>query len=308
MSEPEPLRCSQTSQAADEQLFGTATVAATWLLLEFDGRWGREAFEECDLPPAVRAWLQGQLEALPGARIQMLRQNPRLAPEGIAFYVAQAREADPLLVEFTLERYEDLLALDLSALGRPDDPYRDRRRTEPLYLVCTHGRRDRCCALYGLPVYVEAVEAAGAAVWQSSHLGGHRFAANVVAFPHGLVFGRVEPGGVAEILAGYQRGAIDLSAFRGRACYNQHVQAAEYFLRGATGIDAVEAFRLIEDGPSAPGEWHARFEDRRDGTQHALTLAVETSPFEVLKSCDDDRPVPVTQHRLLHYDALPAPR
>ncbi len=301
MSGPVEMRCSVTSRETDEQLFGTAATATTWLMLEYDGRWERKAYEQSDLPDAVIAWLARQEAALPDARVQLIRQNPRLAPDGIAFFVALARETDPLLVEFSLDEYEDLLTLDLSAIGTDDDPYVAQRRDEPLFLVCTHGKRDLCCALRGLPVYVEATELAGASVWQTSHVGGHRFAANLLSFPYGIVYGRVEPLHVAEIVEATRRGEVMPEMMRGRACYNEHVQAAEHFLRSATGIHALDAFEVVEAAPEDPDHWQVRFKERASGELYTLDVAAEKSDFRVYKSCGDAEPKAVMQHRLLHF-------
>ena len=65
---------------------------------------------------------------------------------------------------------------------------------ESLILVCTNGRHDQCCANLGRPL-VRALRDSPWAdrVWECSHIGGDRFAANVVVLPDSLYFGRVEP-------------------------------------------------------------------------------------------------------------------
>ena len=62
-------------------------------------------------------------------------------------------------------------------------------------------------------------------------MGGDRFAANLVAFPHGLYFGRVEPDEAAAVAGMYADGRIPLEHLRGRSCYPMPVQAAELALR-----------------------------------------------------------------------------
>src|SRR6266536_819344 len=47
-------------------------------------------------------------------------------------------------------------------------------------------------------------------VWQISHVGGDRFAGNVVVLPEGLYFGRVGPGEAWPVLEDYLGGRIDL--------------------------------------------------------------------------------------------------
>jgi hypothetical protein len=115
----------------------------------------------------------------------------------------------------------------------------------PLYLVCTNGRHDPCCAQFGRPV----LRALGAdTVWESSHLGGERFAGNLVCFPHGIYFGRVDPSNAAALAGGYEQGVIDLDHYRGRAGDDFVVQAAEFFLRreeGLLGVDDVVPVRRV---------------------------------------------------------------
>ena len=56
-------------------------------------------------------------------------------------------------------------------------------------------------------------------VWECSHLGGDRFAANVVVLPHGFYYGQV-PGDGAELVRGARAraGGAAVAARPGRAC------------------------------------------------------------------------------------------
>lgn len=64
--------------------------------------------------------------------------------------------------------------------------------------VCVHGRRDERCGCWGPPI-VEALRAACAAagidvpVWATSHVGGHKYAGNVIVYPEGVWYGYVRP-------------------------------------------------------------------------------------------------------------------
>ncbi len=111
-----------------------------------------------------------------------------------------------------------------------------------LFAVCTHGRRDPCCAERGRPLASALSQAYPDQTWESTHIGGDRFAGNMIAFPHGFYFGRVEPASGVDIAAGYLDGRIDLEHLRGRCCRPIDVQAAEHLLRAAhdlTGVDDV---------------------------------------------------------------------
>lgn len=297
MTDTPSLVCSAYSLEAGEQLFGTATNVATWFLLEYDGRWEREAFDLSDIPAPVKEYLEQQAKAVPRPRIQTIRQKPCLAPEGIAFFVGLGRESSPAIYEFHLDRYEDLLSLDLPAICAGDAAYDRFRRVGPLFLVCTHGRRDPCCARHGVAAYDPMVEAAGAAVWQTSHLGGHRFAANVVCFPHGIYYGRVRAESVKAILDAYRAGQIVPGHYRGRACYAGAVQAADYFLRNEVGSTALDAFRFEQTDTAGP-QWSIRF--KADAGSYLLTLEEQPAALQVYSSCSDAVPGPVSQFRLIN--------
>ncbi len=52
---------------------------------------------------------------------------------------------------------------------------RSPHQGDPLALVCTNGKRDRCCALLGRPLAAELASSGVEGVWEVTHLGGHRF-------------------------------------------------------------------------------------------------------------------------------------
>ena len=116
----------------------------------------------------------------------------------------------------------------------------------PLLVVCTHGKHDRCCARYGRPLYQSLDEQADEGwVWQSSHLGGDRFAGNVVVLPEGLYFGRVASAEAWPVLDEYLAGRIELGHYRGRSCYSFAVQSAERAVREASGLTGLDDLELV---------------------------------------------------------------
>jgi hypothetical protein len=206
--------CSASSLAAGEPLAGTATQARRWLLIEAPGAWARDV-DETELPTAVR-------EAVDGfdGRVQLVRRPDRKAGEQIAF-VAESREAGGVL-----RRLRSL-----------DDPDGGEPFAEPLILVCCHGRRDACCARLGTPVF-DALRGhvADGALWQSSHVGGHRFAANVLVLPAGILLGRVLPADATRVAADLAAGRIPLGHYRGRTFHSPAAQAADAAVRTHLGL------------------------------------------------------------------------
>ena len=139
-----------------------------------------------------------------------------------------------------LSNTRELLDVDLSPLGRGRRVRLGQRWDRPLFLVCTNGRHDPCCAQLGRPVLRALLDRDTA--WECSHVGGDRFAGNLVCMPHALYFGRLGPDEARRVVEHYEQGDVDLDHYRGRAGDPFVVQAAEFFLRddeGILGIDDV---------------------------------------------------------------------
>jgi hypothetical protein len=227
--------------------------------------------DESGLSDRVKAHLRAQLDALPRSRLLFIRRRVRRSRPGLKVYFAASTEREPRLLELELERYEDLLELDFT---HPDSA--GESLGHPLLVVCTHGKRDRCCALHGRALYDRLrSEAEREWVWQSTHVGGDRFAGNVVFLPEGLYFGRVGPEDVRPLLDRYAAGEVWLESYRGRSCYPFAVQAAERAIREATGILGVRALELAGLERSASG-WRVGF--RAVGSGETYEADVRSEP------------------------------
>lgn len=251
MSRPET--CSGASDAAGEALAGTATQGGRWLIVELRGAWGRDAVADTDMPPGVRA----QLDAFDGKVILARRPDRR---RGVTVFRAEVSEGSSTVVAQQLESLEQLPL----ATGVGGEPV-----AGPLVLVCVHGRRDACCARLGLPLFTALSGAVPPGrLWQVSHLGGHRFAPNVLVLPHGVQLGRIPLDRALEVAALLEDGRIPLDLYRGRTLYAPAVQAAEIAARRVTGCDGFDEVRLLShDGAlvtfaTAAGELTIRVEER----------------------------------------------
>src|SRR5262249_51245535 len=155
-----------------------------------------EALGTSALREAVKAHLRAQAAARRFTKLLFVRRGERRAAAGLRVFWGSSPERDGQLFGAELEQAEDVLEL---AFTRPGEPLE-----HPLLLVCTHGKHDRCCARLGRVLYDalrEQVEDDW--VWQCSHVGGDRFAGNLVCLPQGLYFGRVGPGDAWEVLDEY---------------------------------------------------------------------------------------------------------
>ncbi len=277
-----------------EQLFGTATRVDVWLLLEHNGPWGAEALADSNLPQPVKDQINRWLAAIPNARLQLIRHESGPVPAQKAFYVALAREVNAVLYKFHLAEYADLLSLDVPAVAAGDPAYQQFLSSDLVFLVCTNGRRDKCCGKFGAPVYEAMSHFAIDSVWQTTHLGGHRFSPTAIFLPHGIAYGRIDAGDVEKLVSEYRDLRIYLPKYRGRSCYDEVVQAAEYYLRVQQDAKAVDLYRLIDAQPSGPDRWTVRFESRSDGTLHEINLAQHS--LEVYKNSGDPKRSTVPQY------------
>jgi hypothetical protein len=275
------LPCSKQSIVSGEPIAGTATAGVeVWLLIEQRDRWEADVTRG-HLPPTIEARVDELSRDHPALRLQLLRR-PGATGSLLAYVVTTGAVA--AVHRFEIERHEDLLEVDLDALVRGE--LTSVSGTRPLYLVCTHGRRDRCCAMYGLPFYRALSEMdLDAEVWQSSHQGGHRFAACVLYLPDGLHYGRLDPVEAEALVHAHARGELYLlNRYRGQTRFAAHVQAAESWLREQEQILAIDGLTLIDHGPLAGGRFAARFRIG-DGTLHSLTVEPRRGRLARLASC-----------------------
>ncbi|MBI5671546.1 MAG: hypothetical protein HZC41_26440 [Chloroflexi bacterium] len=287
------ILCCEDSIQVGEALAGTAPRSEVWLLLEYAAPWGAKALDESALPDAVKDRLNGWLKAIPSSRLQLVKQDK--AGDTRAFYIALARQGR--LYRFDLAGYETLLVLDIPALVGGTADYEAHRSGEKLFLACTNGKRDVCCARYGLPLYQQLRAAARDSTWQSSHIGGHRFAPTMVCLPHGLYYGRVDD--PAPVVDAYRRGEFYTTNCRGRCVLPPAAQAAEIYLRDQLGLRALDALQLLEV-EQHDDRWTARLA-AGDVVYAVMGRAL---PLLVLESTGEAERGRVTQHVAERYEIV----
>jgi hypothetical protein len=236
--------CSDISRENDEPLGATASRIDNWLLVEYRGLWSSDALAGSGLSDQVKARLTNLRAQRPRTRLLLIRRPDRRRHPSLAVYAASAREAEERLGRMEIDEHEDLRDLDPWEAGTPTD--------ESLFLVCTHGKHDPCCARRGRPLFDALSEQLEAnSVWQCTHIGGDRFAGNLLCLPHGVYFGRVERDDVPSVIDEYLNGRISLAHYRGRSCWPFAVQAAERRIRaeeGLTGLEDLALASAMRDG------------------------------------------------------------
>ncbi len=280
------IYCSE--QNLDEPLIGTADRVDAWLLLEYKPAWKARAIEQGSLGPDTRRWLEDNLAALDRAGVKarpQLIRRPELDRDEVSLFVGTPDR----LRHFSGPGYDFLESLKLTeVLAAPAAPgAREGGVAEPQYFVCTNGQRDVCCARFGLPVYAALRERVGARAWQVTHLGGHRFAPNVLVLPQGGLYGRVTEARLDDFVARVESGDLDFEVLRGRSWLEPDVQAAE----ALSGRSDLQVADVVRDAAVTT----VRFE----GPAGSIEVRVrrDQEPVQVLKSCADVAPKPVRPFR-----------
>ncbi len=294
------IYCSELAASQQASLVGTAMEVQAWLLIEYPRPWRARALEDNELAKAARELLlqlPDEVARLNGQklRVQFIKQassadvvRPRI------FLVVDGRVIAGVLPSYAA--IADLQASDLCAHELPEGS----EHADPLYLVCTNGQRDLCCARFGLPLYETLRMEYPRQVWQTTHVGGHRYAPNLVCLPSGLVYGFVQPQEGLGILALDRDGAMSLAHLRGRAQFAEAAQAAEYFARRELN-DLTSACRILSNSTTDPS--------REGGDSHRIALALGNANGEVevvserldeavLASCGAE-PKAVAEYRLV---------
>lgn len=262
MSTPtvDAFRCAAASRRRAEQLAGSATHVRTWVLLEHPGPWGETALLDARLPDGLGAELRRRAADLRAKILLVRRHGARTSeePGGLRVFAARTHPVAPRLESGLLADPREVLDLDLEALSRGGSSGL-ATYDGPLLCVCTNGRHDACCAERGRPIAQALAAAHPEATWEVSHIGGDRFAGNMVVLPHGLYYGRLDPDSALAVARAHLAGEVELDHLRGSSHHPMPVQAAEIALRREHGLAGLGDVRVVDH--------------RRDGAVTTVDLA-----------------------------------
>lgn len=303
---PGTIFCSEVARAAGAPLLGTATEASVWLLLEVNSAWPSRVLSGNDLPEATQRFLSHHETAVPGGRVLFIKKQ---RPEGdkLRLFVADTRAGDPQLYEIHLHSYAELGDVAIGELLAGGPAAARYARREPLFLICANGKRDKCCAKFGLAAYRALNEVEPEATWQSSHIGGHRHAPNVLFLPHSINYGQLTPQETVQAAAAYRAGKLlDLAHYRGRTSFAPPIQAAAIYLREALGELGAAAPDVQETEALADGRWRVTLSFGGQAS-HTVSLLAAESTEPQLVSCSPPALKPVEAYTLLDIAAAASP-
>ena len=280
--------CSQLARSHHVSPVGTATEAAHWLLIEDPSPWEAHAVTAADWFTDVQSSIAEWKDVVPDLRVQLIRRGLTTwdAPDRIRCFAVRAGKR-PVVRDWSLGGYAEIADLPVPSALRSSS---DGVSPGPFLFTCVNGRRDACCAKWGRPVAQAATDTAPDAAWQTSHLGGHRFAPTALVLPHGTHYGWLRPDDMSGLLAAHRRGQLyDLDRVRGRVHQPRPVQAACLALRKRLGETALAAVRgtMVATGDT---DWtvHAR----ANGQTYVAHVWQEQREASVPHSCGSEKPKP----------------
>jgi len=290
--------CRDISLAHNEVLSGTAGPKQLRILIQDHSPWSRQGFDNCDLPEAIKQYLKA-LFGTAKPSIMLVRNNDQRKLRDKSIFIVHSDIDAPAIYHYHWQTPADLKCLPLAdAMARKIPP----NYAQALYLACTNGKRDKCCAKYGMPLYKQLKLKLGDKVWRSTHIGGDRFAANMLCLPHGLVYGRLTEHSANKAVQYYEQGKLSLEGLRGRSSYSKPEQFAESYVRNKYGVQGLNALVLKASHTTAE---HVSivFVNTLDGSQHELSLHVSLDTQTRKLSCDADKLDPVPRYKVVEFNS-----
>lgn len=319
-------RCALRAQLRGDPMIGTAFPAARVLLVEQPGPWGRGGLRESRFDSAVAGELETRLGQR-GVRVLAIRRPGRARiEERRRWAFADCRQGRERMVWGDFGADDELLHLDPQAIegmtgintaqagmgytgtagtrmvhtGTVESSTAD---TSQSFFACAHSKHDTCCALRGRPMAAALAEVRPGRAWECSHLGGERFAANVLVLPLGQLYGRVLPFAAAEFAAAADAGDVVPALLRGRIGLPPVAQAGLAFAHSQLAIArsgdvAVRGMQALSGGEA----------EITVATPHGLmkvTVEVEQRPAHRL-TCTAVQSAPYLAYRAVRIVPTPA--
>lgn len=125
------------------------------------------------------------------------RIDVAILPLGLVAHQLDSEGVDKLLRWLSHEQLPTSWSPHIGELPRPDFNHRWLELTHNRHIfVCTHGTRDQRCGIFGtrlLDQLRELISKRGLSrhigAWSTSHIGGHKYAANAIVYPRGDWYG-----------------------------------------------------------------------------------------------------------------------
>ena len=271
-----PMRCSALAEELNEPMIGTVDQRIRWLLLEDRSAWGTDAVKDVLGASFVR-----EAKALRLRPLLVRRREGDPSADAVRRAILVDTATRQMAVR-TVEHPSELAVADVAEVPIAEF---GAVMEDPIFLVCTNGKRDACCALRGRALMNALAPDHAERTWETTHLGGHRFSANLVCLPDGIVYGRVTAVDGPRLADAFLAGRLDPAALRGRSAWPAPAQVAEQALRVSLGSDGLSDLELLSVDGDAD---RASVAIAADGATYRLELVAERLAPSRPTSCRAD--------------------
>ncbi|WP_414754976.1 sucrase ferredoxin [Anabaena sp. CCY 9910] len=201
--------CSDYTRKVEEDIIGSATDYQTYILVECPQPWLKDAFSSRWVPNNLQMLVEEVYKAKLPIRFLLIANDLTHKADHTTLLIYQKQEGlshGYLKHEFKLTHIEQVAGVVKQWLwGKRPESDIETNITRDI-LVCTHGSYDKCCARYGNSFYFHAnatianLQLENVRIWQSTHIGGHRFAPTAIDLPEGRYYGLLDQDSFLSIL------------------------------------------------------------------------------------------------------------
>ena len=251
-----PFRCAAAARDRDDPQLGTAPQTRRWLLLEHRGPWQIDALAGSQIAPDVLEVLTRTTQVQSARPLLIRRPGRSEARSEQSWAVVYENGA----VRWGRWRWDEDLRDAADALAATADEPADV--PAPLLLVCAHGLHDVCCALRGRPVAAALALEWPEATWECSHVGGDRFAANLVVLPDGVYYGNLDAGSALPVVRAHLSGEVAVDHLRGMTRVPPAAQVAVAEVHRRYGPFAAGDVEVAAIDHASNGSWRIELTTR----------------------------------------------
>ncbi len=297
--------CADLSREQNEPLAGSAAHHEKNLLLSWPrAKWTRKARQATDMDDGLLHRLDAI--AAEGRRVNLIHRRSQPDTHHQVFMMPERRR-------FSVPREALGTFLDAWQAQAPLTPWEQPSVDHDLLLCCTHGKKDKCCAKYGYRTYrqlAHEVTEHGLPfdVWESSHLGGCRFAASIILLSPVRKYGRITPPQALPFLWAEASGQRFLPGYRGDSRLTPAQQCAQLAALEHLPQGQSPRLTLLKDDGDAQ-QRHMLWQWEQDEHHGCLAIVCETLMIQRVDTCADlgEGSTDSTLWRATRLDAAPPP-
>lgn len=259
--------CSLNSTDLHEDIFATASYFTKLLLVEYNFPWPEDPLTNNLLPQEVNDYLLHFKKASRSNRVLFVK-NKQKANLQINIFAINNLWEQPYTNHFILTDHKELLNFSDTELF---SQAHENKFGELIYLVCTNGKKDKCCSKFGVPVFKQLSQLAGN-VWECTHVGGDRFAPNVLTLPYCIFYGALSIEDLPALVELTKEQKVFLKKYRGRSCNSLIEQAAEYYLRKQQNNLNLFDYEIVNSKETSPGYFEIEFRNTKTGALNLIKI------------------------------------